>query len=80
MSAVADGQIEPVVASEVHARNDVSYLLSAEHGEGPLAEQTVVNGARLVVTSVITGEHRPSHLLTERLNAHPTRRLIDSHI
>jgi hypothetical protein len=80
VSAVPDGQLEPVVAGEVHPRNNVSYLLGAEHGQGPLAEHAVVNGAHLVVARVIAGEHLASHLLPQRLNADPARRPLDSYV
>ena len=80
VSAVPDGQLEPVVAGEVHARNDVSYLLGAEHGQGLLAEHAVVNGAHLVIARVFTGEHLASHLLTQRFNADPARRPLDSYV
>src|SRR4029450_62022 len=80
VSAVPDGQLEPVVAGEVHARNDVSHLLGVEHGQGPLAEHAVVNSAYLVVARVIAGEHPASHLLTQGLNADPARRPLDSYV
>jgi hypothetical protein len=76
MSAVPDGQVEPVVAGEIHTRDDVSYLLGAEHGEGPLAEHAVVNGARLVVALVIGREDLAPHLLTEWLNADLARQPV----
>src|SRR3954453_12201456 len=80
VSAVPDGQLKPVVAGEVHPRNNVSHLLSVEHGQGPLAEHPVVNSAHLVVACVITGEHPASHLLTQRPNADPARRPLDSYV
>ena len=80
VSAVPDGQVEPVVAGEVRARNDISHLLGPEHSDGPLDEHAVVNGAHLLVVSVITGEHLASHLLTQRLNVDPARRPLDSYV
>ena len=80
VSAVPDGQVEPVVAGEVDARNDISHLLGPQHGERPLAEHAVVNGARLVVTCVNTREHLAPHLLTQRLNADSARRPLDSYV
>jgi hypothetical protein len=61
--AAANGKVQSVVLSEVDARDYVSYLLGAKHGQRTLVKHAVMHGARLVVPLVISSYHAASYLL-----------------
>ena len=63
--AIANGEVQSVVPSEVDAGDDVSYLLGPKHGQRTLVKHPVMHGARLVVTLVISSYHAASYLLAQ---------------
>ncbi len=75
--AVANGEVQSVVLSEVDRGDDVSYLLGAKHGQRTLVKHAVVHGARLVVTLVISSYHAASYLLAQVLDVDSRYRPLD---
>ena len=63
-TAAAHGEIESVLAGEVHGSDDVADLLGLQDRQRPLVEHAVVDHARLVVAFVLRGDHSTAHLLT----------------
>jgi hypothetical protein len=73
----ADGEGEPVIAGEVHAGDDVGYLLGAEYRQRALVKHAIVNRARLVVSLVASRHDVASHALAKGLDTDPGGRLPD---
>jgi hypothetical protein len=68
---VTNGEVEPVIAGEVHGGDDVSHLLGAEHRQRALVKHAVVNDARLIVALVAGGEQLAPYALTQGRDTDP---------
>jgi hypothetical protein len=77
VAPVANGKVEPVIAGEVNAGDDVSGLLCAEYRQWVLVKHAVVNRARLVVSLVASGNDVASHALAKGLDTNLGGRLPD---
>ena len=75
MPPVANGEVEPVIAGEVHAGDHVGHLLGAENRQRALVKHAVVNRARLVVSLVASRNDVASHTLAKGLDTNPGGRL-----
>ena len=62
--AAAHGQIESVLAGEVHGRDDVGDLLGLQDCERTPVEHAVVHHPRLVVALVRSRDHLPANRVT----------------
>src|SRR5215471_4737148 len=58
-----------MLPGEVHPRDYVADLLGFQHRPRPLVEHAIVDGARVIVTAVLRGDHPAAHLLTQRLDS-----------
>ncbi len=67
-----------MIAGEVHAGDHVGHLLGAEHRQWALVKHAVVNGARLEVALVVSGDQLAPDALTQGRDANPGSRLPGS--
>src|SRR5205807_282496 len=71
VAAAAHGQVEPVLAGEVHSRHNVAGIDTADDDPRTAVDHAVVDASCLVVVGVVGGHHLAACLLAQLLDRLP---------